>query len=174
VIDQHYIMSASLQPVQQPHQMKVACHQNQMASRAGAGAAITNHQRGFSRNISLCSSADSQLRYLLDLERAEQGLPLLQQSSSLDHLAHLQAQFMANSGSAESGFEDVEELCTVLNCLAAGENIQAGESPSELHRSTMETKSDLILSPTFTEYGMGVAQGKKDGKLYLCHLFRFV
>jgi uncharacterized protein YkwD len=139
---------------------------------SAAIAQTREHRKTLSRNLSLRSSAENQLRHLLDLERCNKRLPLLEQSSSLDHLAQMQAQFMADTSSVDTGFENVEELCEVLNCKAAGENIQSGQCHVSLHRSTMETKSDMILSPTFTEYGMGLALGKKDDKLYLCHLFR--
>jgi len=99
----------------------------------------------------------------------------LEQSSSLDNLARMQALHMAKRGKVCNSFESPDELRLVLNARRAGENVvRSTEGVPGLIRSATATKSCLsnILSPEFDEFGVGVAVDDATTTSYMCVLFR--
>lgn len=150
----------SLRPTTtKPPQLPVAMHHPPVSNAQDDGGSL--------REIT------DKVRFLLNEERREQSLVPLMRSSSLDNLARMQARYMAQQGNLERAFDDAEELKMALNCTEAAECVHAGSSFYSLVAATSEEDSTLILSSKFTEYGVGVAQGK-DQKFYLCLLLRQV
>lgn len=112
------------------------------------------------------------IHYYVNIEREKLHLPELNQSSSLDNIARMQALHMAQSCCVSNAFDTPEDLQDVLNSRSAGENVCRGKSIASL-LDAMSTKTCLanILSNDYTEFGVGVATGT-DGMWYVCQLFR--
>ncbi len=71
---------------------------------------------------------------------------------------------------------DIEELQQHLGSTRAGENVQRGEHPVQMHEFAMHhhpINRSNMLSDCFNEFGVGVATGS-DGYLYVCQMFRGV
>jgi hypothetical protein len=67
----------------------------------------------------------------------------------------------------------IEELRAKLNKVHVAENVQSGDSITQMHQHV--TKDQKVsfqnIMGNFEEFGMATAKGT-DGKLYLCQLFR--
>jgi uncharacterized protein YkwD len=143
----------------------------------------------------------SSAHLLVNMERQRSGgggplLPL-QRSARLDGLAQQHATILAQQGSLHHSVHSLPELKEKLQANNVGENAQRGESIREMHETAMQqqgvtarcdddTKNengahqqsssrvlvDNILSPRFTEIGIGTAVSSKDGKLYMVQLYR--
>jgi len=92
----------------------------------------------------------------------------------LDDLARFHAEDMAENLAIYHSVKSADNLKHKIKSKYAGENIQRGSSIRSMHTSMMEKgkrSRDNILSPQFTEFGMGTAMAS-DGKLYMVQLFR--
>lgn len=67
----------------------------------------------------------------------------------------------------------IEELRAKLSKIHVAENVQSGDSITQMHQHVMKDQkvSFQNIMGNFEEFGMATAKGT-DGKLYLCQLFR--
>jgi hypothetical protein len=67
----------------------------------------------------------------------------------------------------------IEELRVKLDKLHVAENVQSGDSITQMHQQVTSDRkiSFQNIMGNFEEFGMATAKGS-DGKLYLCQLFR--
>ncbi|AZT89647.1 SafA/ExsA family spore coat assembly protein [Caldicellulosiruptor changbaiensis] len=115
---------------------------------------------------------------LTNQERAKVGLPALKTNWQLSRVARFKSQDMANknyfshySPTYGSPFKMMESFG--LKFMAAGENIAYGQrSAQEVVRAWMSSPGHRanILSPSFTEIGVGIAK-KSNGVLYWTQMF---
>ena len=115
---------------------------------------------------------------LTNIERAKAGLPALKANWQLSRVARYKSQDMINknyfshqSPTYGSPFKMMESFG--LRFMAAGENIAYGQkTPQEVVRMWMNSPGHRanILSPSYTEIGVGVAK-KSNGTLYWTQMF---
>jgi uncharacterized YkwD family protein/spore coat assembly protein SafA len=123
-------------------------------------------------------SFEDEVIRLTNQERAKAGLAILKSNWLLSRVAKYKSQDMASknyfshySPTYGSPFKMMESFG--LKFSAAGENIASGQkSPQEVVRSWMNSLGHRanILSPSFTEIGVGVAKNSK-GVLYWTQMF---
>jgi len=106
-------------------------------------------------------------------ERTKRVIAPLTRLSELDELAREHATRMA---SKENLFHsDPAEMHAKFNRFSRrmGENVASGANIREIHKTMMKIPTDKhnILHRRYTHFGMGTASDK-DGKLYLCQVFR--
>ncbi|KAL7561940.1 hypothetical protein ACA910_005085 [Epithemia clementina (nom. ined.)] len=111
---------------------------------------------------------------LVNQERVQRTIAPLTRMIGLDEIARLHAEDMAEA--EEVHHLDLEPLRLALenvNCHRLGVNVQRGESIRDIHDVMMQVLSNKnnILDRRFTHMGMGTAVDK-DGRLYLCQIFR--
>lgn len=102
--------------------------------------------------------------------RAANGLASYAVAADLADVAAQQAQRMA---AQHQIFHNPNLGSDVSNWRAVGENVGVGASPPDIHDAFMASPHhrDNILSGTYTEIGVGVAQGD-DGRMYVSEVFR--
>jgi uncharacterized protein YkwD len=127
-------------------------------------------------SVPLPRDMEIELGTILNGIRKCKGLSCLQQSKSLDHIAGMQAQFMAAQCKIERAFEvddqgKTPELQEILNSDFVGEVVHVGSTTLEIHLETLKSDSTIVFSPDFNEFGISVAKGN-DGSYYMCLLFR--
>jgi uncharacterized protein YkwD len=113
----------------------------------------------------------AQVLELTNNERANAGLPPLTVNSQLEDAAQSYSEVLATSGCFDHtcgpvpDFADRDEAAGYTDWISLGENLAAGyPSPEAVVAGWMASPGhrDNILSPRFTETGIGVATG--DGK----------
>jgi len=110
---------------------------------------------------------------MVNQERTKRVIAPLTRLSELDTIAREQAAAMA---AADKLFHsDPASLHTKFNRFSRrmGENVAVGANIREIHKQmmTIPCHKHNILHRRYTHFGMGTATGK-DGKLYLCQVFR--
>lgn len=110
---------------------------------------------------------------LVNRERARHHLPPYRRSRDLDDLARRHAAEMAQRTLVYHSVRSIEELRAKLDKLHVAENVQSGDSITQMHQHVMSDRkvSFQNIMGNFEEFGMATAKGP-DGKLYLCQLFR--
>ncbi len=114
------------------------------------------------------SSQESEVARLVNVERAKSGLPALKLNWQLSRVARYKSADMANKGyfahnspTYGTPFQMMENFG--LRFSAAGENIAYGQrTPAEVMRDWMNSPGhrNNIMSPSFTEIGVGLAKNK--------------
>ncbi len=114
------------------------------------------------------SSQESEVARLVNVERAKSGLPALKLNWQLSRVARYKSADMAdkgyfahNSPTYGTPFQMMENFG--LRFSAAGENIAYGQrTPAEVMRDWMNSPGhrNNIMSPSFTEIGVGLAKNK--------------
>ena len=114
---------------------------------------------------------------LVNQERARHQLPALRRNAELDRLALRHCRGMAELRTVFHSVQSIEELVTVLKATQhAAESIQRGDHLLQMHQETVDRQRQSsnyhnLISTVFTEFGAATCPGR-DGKLYLCLLFR--
>jgi uncharacterized protein YkwD len=110
---------------------------------------------------------------LVNRERARRQLPPYRRSRDLDELARRHATAMAQRTMVYHSVRSIEELRAKLDKIHVAENVQSGDSITQMHQHVMSDRkvSFQNIVGKFEEFGMATAKGS-DGKLYLCQLFR--
>jgi uncharacterized YkwD family protein len=123
------------------------------------------------------SAAEKQAVDLINADRAKNGLPALALNPSLTRVAHLKAQDMAVNGyfdhtSPTYGSPFDMMIRFGITYRAAGENIAKAGSVSEAETLFMQSSGHRanILSPTYTQVGVGIYAGA-DGMTYESQMF---
>ncbi|GFR34439.1 SafA/ExsA family spore coat assembly protein [Thermobrachium celere] len=121
---------------------------------------------------------ESEVVRLVNIERAKVGLPALKENWQLSRIARYKSQDMINknyfshySPTYGSPFDMIESFG--LKFSAAGENIAMGQrTPQEVMNAWMNSPGHRsnILSPTYTEIGVGLAKDKY-GRCYWTQMF---
>ena len=114
------------------------------------------------------NSQESEVARLVNVERAKSGLPALKLNWQLSRVARYKSADMANKGyfahnspTYGTPFQMMENFG--LRFSAAGENIAYGQrTPAEVMRDWMNSPGhrNNIMSPSFTEIGVGLAKNK--------------
>lgn len=102
------------------------------------------------------------------------GLDPFRSSALLDDMAEQHARRMAKRRSVFHSVGSIKELMESLNSSAVAENIQRGEEGVQMLMTTLQGASinqANLMSSYFSECGSSMILGR-DGKLYLCQLFR--
>ena len=115
---------------------------------------------------------------LVNIERAKVGLKPLSENVYLSKVARIKLQDMINKGyfshyspTYGSPFDMMKKFG--ISYTAAGENIAMGQrTPKEVMDAWMASSGHRrnILSPTFTQIGVGVAKDSR-GRLYWTQMF---
>ncbi|HHV30548.1 SafA/ExsA family spore coat assembly protein [Acetivibrio mesophilus] len=115
---------------------------------------------------------------LVNVERAKKGLPALKANWQLSRVARYKSQDMVDKGyfshtspTYGSPFRMMESFG--IKYTAAGENIAMGQrTASEVMNAWMNSPGhrNNILSPSFSEIGVGLAKGP-NGRLYWTQMF---
>lgn len=115
---------------------------------------------------------------LVNIERAKVGLKPLSENVYLSKVARIKSQDMINKGyfshyspTYGSPFDMMKKFG--ISYTAAGENIAMGQrTPKEVMDAWMASSGHRrnILSPTFTQIGVGVAKDSR-GRLYWTQMF---
>jgi len=115
---------------------------------------------------------------LVNVERAKKGLPALKANWQLSRVARYKSEDMANKGyfshtspTYGSPFKMMEDFG--IKFTAAGENIAMGQQTArDVMNAWMNSPGhrNNILSPSFTEIGVGLAKGP-NGRLYWTQMF---
>ncbi len=123
------------------------------------------------------TSEEQQALTLLNRDRAANGLPALKANSQLTLLARNYAQDMINRGffshynpEGQSPFDRMKQAG--ISYKYAGENLAVNTSVASAEVAFMESSGHRanILSPNFTEVGIGVARNAK-GQVYVVQEF---
>jgi uncharacterized protein YkwD len=130
------------------------------------------------RSTNLCAqptvlSAKQILEYI-NRERHHLGLDPFRSSSVLNCMAERHARHMAKRRNVFHSVGSIKELMVSLNSSAVAENIQRGENGVQMLVTTLQGASinqANLMSSCFSECGSSMMLGR-DGKLYLCQLFR--
>ncbi len=135
-------------------------------------------QKVYIPNIEDVKKQESEVVRLLNVERSKRGLMLLKENWELSRIARYKSADMANknyfshtSPTYGSPFKMIESFG--IRFSAAGENIAMGQdSPSSVMNAWMNSPGHRanILSPSFTEIGVGLAKNS-NGRLYWTQLF---
>ncbi|MGQ9823835.1 MAG: CAP domain-containing protein [Desulfotomaculales bacterium] len=120
-------------------------------------------------------SADEQkMVELVNQERAKYGLAPLKVNMELVRVARLKAQdmvennyFSHTSPTYRSPFEMMKQFG--ISYWTAGENLAGAPSVEVAHQSLMNSSGHRanILNPSFTQVGIGVAEGNVYGKIFV-------
>ena len=115
---------------------------------------------------------------LVNVERSKRGLMLLTQNWELSRVARYKSQDMINKGyfshtspTYGSPFKMMETFG--IKYVAAGENIAYGQNtPADVMNAWMNSTGhrNNILSPSFTQIGVGLAKDK-NGRCYWTQMF---
>ena len=115
---------------------------------------------------------------LVNVERSKRGLMLLTQNWELSRVARYKSQDMINKGyfshtspTYGSPFKMMETFG--IRYVAAGENIAYGQNtPADVMNAWMNSTGhrNNILSPSFTQIGVGLAKDK-NGRCYWTQMF---
>jgi len=129
-------------------------------------------------NLDDVKSLENEVIRLVNVERAKAGLPQLTQNWQLSRVARYKSQdmidkgyFAHNSPTYGSPFKMMESFG--IRYSAAGENIAMGQqSPSQVMNAWMNSPGhrNNILSPSFTQIGVGLAKDK-NGRMYWTQMF---
>jgi uncharacterized YkwD family protein/spore coat assembly protein SafA len=129
-------------------------------------------------NLDAVKSLENEVIRLVNVERAKAGLQQLTQNWQLSRVARYKSQdmidkgyFAHNSPTYGSPFKMMESFG--LRYSAAGENIAMGQqSPSQVMNAWMNSPGHRsnILSPSFTQIGVGLAKDK-NGRMYWTQMF---
>jgi len=135
-------------------------------------------QKIYIPSIDDVKALENEVIRLTNIERAKAGLPALKANWQLSRVARYKSQDMINknyfshqSPTYGSPFKMMESFG--LRFMAAGENIAYGQrTPQEVVRMWMNSPGHRanILSPSYTEIGVGVAK-KSNGTLYWTQMF---
>lgn len=106
----------------------------------------------------------------IDQERTAQGLAALAPATDLQDVARRHAQRMAERGQP---YHNPELGSEVTGWSMVGENVGVGYQVDDIHAAFMASSQhrDAILSPDFTEVGVGV-HVSGDGRLWVVQVFR--
>jgi uncharacterized YkwD family protein/spore coat assembly protein SafA len=123
-------------------------------------------------------SQENEVIRLVNVERSKRGLQLLKANWQLSRVARYKSQDMINKGyfshtspTYGSPFKMMESFG--IRFSAAGENIAMGQrSPADVMNAWMNSPGhrNNILSPSFSEIGVGFAKGS-NGRLYWTQMF---
>jgi len=129
-------------------------------------------------NLDDVKALENEVIRLVNVERAKAGLPQLTQNWQLSRVARYKSQdmidkgyFAHNSPTYGSPFKMMESFG--IRYSAAGENIAMGQqSPSQVMNAWMNSPGhrNNILSPSFTQIGVGLAKDK-NGRMYWTQMF---
>lgn len=129
-------------------------------------------------NLDSVKSLENEVIRLVNVERAKAGLQQLTQNWELSRVARYKSQdmidkgyFAHNSPTYGSPFKMMESFG--IRFSAAGENIAMGQqSPAQVMNAWMNSPGhrNNILSPSFTQIGVGLAKDKK-GRMYWTQMF---
>jgi len=129
-------------------------------------------------NLDSVKALENEVIRLVNIERSKAGLPQLTQNWELSRVARYKSQdmidrgyFAHNSPTYGSPFKMMESFG--IRFSAAGENIAMGQqSPSQVMNAWMNSPGhrNNILSPSFTQIGVGLAKDKK-GRMYWTQMF---
>lgn len=129
-------------------------------------------------DLDAVKSLENEVIRLVNVERAKAGLQQLTQNWQLSRVARYKSQdmidkgyFAHNSPTYGSPFKMMESFG--LRYSAAGENIAMGQqSPSQVMNAWMNSPGHRsnILSPSFTQIGVGLAKDK-NGRMYWTQMF---
>lgn len=94
----------------------------------------------------------------------------LAETCELEVVPNLESLLGSSSSSSNKENQNQEQVLV-------GQNVQRGTSIRQMHESVMnssgvDSRRSNILRPTFTEFGMATALGRRDGKLYMVQLFQ--
>lgn len=121
---------------------------------AGAGAPVC---------VDMAKPTDNNPYDLLNKERAKRSLPRFSRNMLMDSIAKDVSLQMAKSGGSS---------CEATDYYG---NVGKGVSVWAIHQQMMANKAterSLILSPDFSQVGIGMTRRSKDGQLFLCQLFK--
>ena len=106
----------------------------------------------------------------IDQERAAHGLPALAPAADLQDVARRHAQRMAERGQP---YHNPQLTSEVSGWSMVGENVGVGYQVDDIHAAFMASSQhrDAILSPDFTQVGVGV-HVSGDGRLWVVQVFR--
>lgn len=123
-------------------------------------------------------SQEDEVIRLVNIQRANAGLQTLTQNWQLSRVARYKSQDMIDKGyfahtspTYGSPFKMMESFG--IRYSAAGENIAMGQrTPSEVMNAWMNSPGhrNNILSPSFTQIGVGLAKDK-NGRMYWTQMF---
>ena len=123
-------------------------------------------------------SQENEVIRLVNVQRAKAGLQTLTQNWQLSRVARYKSQDMIDKGyfshtspTYGSPFRMMESFG--IKYSAAGENIAMGQqSPSEVMNAWMNSPGhrNNIMSPSFTQIGVGLAKDK-NGRMYWTQMF---
>lgn len=129
-------------------------------------------------NIDDTKAQENEVIRLVNVERAKKGLPALKANWQLSRVARYKSEDMANKGyfshtspTYGSPFKMMEDFG--IKFTAAGENIAMGQQTArDVMNAWMNSPGhrNNILSPSFTEIGVGLAKGP-NGRLYWTQMF---
>ncbi|ADU74977.1 spore coat assembly protein SafA/uncharacterized YkwD family protein [Acetivibrio thermocellus AD2] len=129
-------------------------------------------------NIDDIKAQENEVIRLVNVERAKKGLPALKANWQLSRVARYKSEDMANKGyfshtspTYGSPFKMMEDFG--IKFTAAGENIAMGQQTArDVMNAWMNSPGhrNNILSPSFTEIGVGLAKGP-NGRLYWTQMF---
>lgn len=129
-------------------------------------------------NLDSVKSLENEVIRLVNIERSKAGLQQLTQNWQLSRVARYKSQdmidkgyFAHNSPTYGSPFRMIESFG--IRFSAAGENIAMGQqSPAQVMNAWMNSPGhrNNILSPSFTQIGVGLAKDK-NGRMYWTQMF---
>eukprot|EP00523_Entomoneis_sp_CCMP467_P011255 CAMPEP_0168741120 /NCGR_PEP_ID=MMETSP0724-20121128/12341_1 /TAXON_ID=265536 /ORGANISM="Amphiprora sp., Strain CCMP467" /LENGTH=211 /DNA_ID=CAMNT_0008788597 /DNA_START=119 /DNA_END=754 /DNA_ORIENTATION=+ len=111
---------------------------------------------------------------LVNNERLQLGLSVLQRNIELDQLCRDHAEYMARTQTLVHSVDSVDELKDLLHSHRVGQNVQSGSCVRAMHKEAFDGRQSAYLnmvSQNFREFGAATAKGP-DGLLYMVQLFR--